>query len=180
LVNSPVNHPAGNRADHSPSYLVRNPENYVTGYSASYWMGCLPENPASYSRGYRDSNSANYSADCRDNRPGRNPESNGASNGADNPFSYPEGNPADSSAGHRVSSSYNSGRHVEGCPQPCRRPAQGHDPIPPGNWDRAPSRDLLCQDDLANDLRPAACLCLRFPYEVHPRRQRPHVIHAGL
>jgi len=75
-----VNHPAGNWAGYSPSYPVKNPENNLAGYPASYWTGYLPENPASYSGSYRGSNSAGYSADCRDYCPERNPESNGANN----------------------------------------------------------------------------------------------------
>ena len=83
LVKYRVNHPAGNRADYSPRYPVRNPESYLGGYPASYWADYLPENLVSYPEGCPDSNSADYSADCPDNRLVRNPESNRADNPPD-------------------------------------------------------------------------------------------------
>ena len=83
-----VNHPAGNRAGYSLSYPVRNPESYGDDYPVSYWAGYLPENLVSYPVGYPDSNSAGCSADCGENRPGRNPESNRGDSWADYSESY--------------------------------------------------------------------------------------------
>ena len=88
LVDCPANYPVSNRADYSPRYPVRNPAGYLDGYPVSYWAGYLPENLVSYPVGYPDSNSAGYSANCGENRPGRNPESNRGDSWADYSESY--------------------------------------------------------------------------------------------
>jgi hypothetical protein len=88
LVECTVNHPAGNRAGYSPRYPVRNPTGCLGVYPASYRAGYLPENLVSYSVGYPDSNSADCSADCRENRPVSNPESDRADSWADYSESY--------------------------------------------------------------------------------------------
>jgi len=67
----------------------------LDGYPASYGAGYPPENPAGSGEDCLDSNSASHSADCPDNRPGRNPESNRESNGADCSDSYSVDSPPD-------------------------------------------------------------------------------------
>jgi hypothetical protein len=88
LVNSPANRPESRPTGYSPSNPVRNPESYLDGYPASYGARHPPENPAGSGEDCRESNSADYSADCPDNRLERNPESNLESNEAGYSESY--------------------------------------------------------------------------------------------
>ena len=96
LVNSPVNHPEGHLAGYSPSHTARNPKSDSAGYPSSYWTSYPPENPVSSGEDCQDSNSADPSAGCPDNRPERNPGSNRENNGADNLPDNSESNSADS------------------------------------------------------------------------------------
>jgi hypothetical protein len=153
-VNSPANHPTGNRTGYSPGNPVRNPESYLGGYPASYLAGYPPENPTGSGEDCPDSNSADYFADCPDNRPERNRGSNRESNGADYSESYSADSPPDCLASYLESFD----------PRPvCREAA---------------ATRLLQLDDLADSL--CLSLVLSFPHKVYAGCQRPHIIRAEM
>ena len=142
------------------------PENSSGGYPAGYWEGnpddCLPGYPEnrreSYLPGnlencwesYRDSYSAGSSPNRSEDSSEDNPGSNLPDCWADSPENRSEGRSVDRLPGNLAGSVPNS------------------------------TRRLLGQDDLANGLRLEACGLWLFSYEVHSRRQRPHIIRARL
>ncbi len=155
LVNSPVNHPASNRAGCSPSYPVRNPENYLACCSVSYSAGYPERNSASCSESCRESNWEDSPSDCPGSHRASNPESNLPINGADNLLNYSESNPADSPAGclgkrglYRAEFDASAPRDCPRFPPACRAVVRFCSPLPTP-YSRLPPilprhYDLLC------------------------------------